>query len=94
MRKMQMGKTWCTQTSLLIMFGEFEKKFNWLDSEKKKDVGRMYFIHPTAGERFFLHLLLTIVSGATSFEHVRTINNTKHQCFKLLAEHWDYYKTT
>jgi hypothetical protein len=43
----------------------------------------MYFVHPTAGECFFLHLLLTVVPGATSFEHLRTVDETKHLTFQV-----------
>jgi len=46
----------------------------------------MYFIHPAAGERFFLHLLLTIVSGATSFEHLRTVDDIKHPTFQATCK--------
>jgi hypothetical protein len=40
----------------------------------EKAVGRMYFVHPTIGERFFLCLLLTVVPGTTSFKHLRRHN--------------------
>ena len=41
-------------------------------------IGRMYFVHPMAGERFYLRLILTHAKGATSFEDLRTVptNNT------------------
>jgi hypothetical protein len=56
----------------------------WSDRQRKEKVVRqMYFVHPTVGECFFLHLLLIVVLGATSFEH-----------FRLLVEHWDYFRTT
>jgi hypothetical protein len=42
----------------------------------------MYFVHPTSGERFFLCLLLTIVPGVTSFEHLRTIDDIEHPTFQ------------
>ena len=32
----------------------------------------MYVVHPTAGEQFYLRVLLTDVCGATSFEDLRT----------------------
>lgn len=35
-------------------------------------VGRVYYASPSAGERFFLRLLLAHVPGATSYEHLRT----------------------
>jgi hypothetical protein len=34
-----MGGMWCTQTSLLIMFRKFEKKFGRRDSEEKMLLG-------------------------------------------------------
>jgi hypothetical protein len=33
----------------------------------------MYFIKPTAGELFYLHTLLTVVKGVTSFEDLRRV---------------------
>jgi hypothetical protein len=43
----------------------------------------MYFVHPIAGERFFLRLLLIVVPGVTSFEHLRTVDDTKHLTFQV-----------
>ncbi len=42
----------------------------------------MYFVHLATGERFFLRLLLTVVLGATSFEHFRIIDDAKHLMFQ------------
>lgn len=36
-------------------------------------IGRMYSVHPTAGEKFYLRLLLCHVPGATSFEDLRRV---------------------
>jgi len=55
----------------------------WLVQQRgEKVVGRMYFVHLVAGERFFLRLLLTIVPGATSFEHLWAIDNIEHPTFQ------------
>ncbi len=35
-------------------------------------VGRMYFVQPSKGERYYLRVLLTHVAGATCFEDLRT----------------------
>jgi hypothetical protein len=35
-------------------------------------VGRMYFVQPSEGERYYLQVLLTHVAGATCFEYLRT----------------------
>jgi len=34
------------------------------------------------GARYYLHLLLTVVRGATSFEHLRTVDGVVHDSFK------------
>jgi hypothetical protein len=42
----------------------------------------MYFVHPVAGERFFLCFLLTVISGVTSFEHLWTVDDIEHLTFQ------------
>jgi len=63
-------------------YQEFPQHFTWKADSKKwsirhKDpaIGRMYFVPPTAGERFYLRTLLTIVKGATSFDDLRRYNS-------------------
>lgn len=60
-------------------YQEFPQHFTWIDGQNRWKIrqshftiGRMYFVGPTAGERFYLRTLLTVVKGATSFEHLRT----------------------
>jgi hypothetical protein len=50
-------------------------------------VGRMYFVHPSQEERYYLRLLLTNVPGATSYEDLRTTDlgtpqQVLHETFK------------
>jgi hypothetical protein len=42
----------------------------------------MYYAHPSSGECFFLRLLLTAVKGATSFEHLHTVDDVVYGSFK------------
>jgi hypothetical protein len=60
---------------------EIQEKVWSTQQRGEKVVGQMYFVHPTAGECFFLHLLLTVVLSATSFEHLRTVDNIEHLMF-------------
>ena len=39
-------------------------------------------MHPSAGERYYLRVLLLTVKGATSYEHLRFHNGTYHCTFK------------
>jgi hypothetical protein len=44
-----------------FVFNKTQKK--WKIRERGFALGRMFFAHPTAGDRFYLRLLLTIVRG-------------------------------
>jgi hypothetical protein len=55
-------------------YQEFPQHFTWKTNGKKWSIrqrnpaiGRMFFVPPTAGERFYLRTLLTVVKGASSF---------------------------
>jgi hypothetical protein len=59
-------------------YQEFPQHFTWKAEQKKwsirkknRAIGRMYFVPPTAGERFYLRTLLTVVRGAKSFADLR-----------------------
>eukprot|EP00959_Pyramimonas_sp_CCMP1952_P127287 2662318-Pyramimonas_sp.AAC.1 len=62
-------------------------------------IGRMYYVTPTAGERFYLRLLLNNVPGCKSYEDVRTVDNVVCATFREAAarrgllrgdEEWDW----
>lgn len=55
---------------------------NWKRREKGHKIGRMYYAHPTSEERFYLHMLLNVSKGPTSFEQIRTINNVYYNDYK------------
>ena len=72
-----------------LFYQDFPSKFVWVESQKKWKVrqrdfaiGRMYYAHPTSGERFYLHLLLTAVKRAASFNALCTVNGALHGTFK------------
>jgi hypothetical protein len=46
----------------------------WKEHKSKFSVGRLYYSHPSSGERYYLRMLLDTVKGCTSFEDIRTIN--------------------
>jgi hypothetical protein len=45
----------------------------------------MYFIHLATSERFFFHLLLTVVPSVTSFEHLRIVDDKEHPMFQVVC---------
>ncbi len=70
--------------ALNTLYHDFPRIATWKNKEKQWAlrtwtpglllVGRMYFVQPSEGERYFLHLLLHHVLGATSFEDLACIN--------------------
>ena len=50
-------------------------KYRWEHRKRShKGIGRLVFIGPSAGDLFYLRLLLTEVRGPVSFEALRTVN--------------------
>ena len=76
-------------SGLDILYQEFPQHFTWKSKthtwKLRKTgfaIGRMYFAHPSAGERFYLRTLLTVVKGSTSFKSLRTYNGQIYPTFK------------
>ncbi|XP_021754919.1 uncharacterized protein LOC110720220 [Chenopodium quinoa] len=84
-----------------LLYNEFSEHYHWDASDKywykrqnkKIVIGRLEFVGPSEGERYFLRLLLHNVKSPKSFEDLRTVNGhvfyTFHQAalkLKLLEE--------
>jgi hypothetical protein len=72
-----------------LMFDQFLQQWvwnrklkRWTMHERGFAIGHMYYAHPTSDERYYLRMLLNCVKGATSYEHLRTVDGTKHDTFK------------
>jgi hypothetical protein len=68
---------------------DFPFVFTWTNGMKKWTiqqrgccVGRLYFVSPSTGERYFLRTLLTKVKGVISFKAFRIVNDVVHDTFK------------
>ncbi len=79
------------------LYHDFPRIATWKKKEKQwalrtrmlglLPIGRMYFVQPSKGERYFLRLLLHHVLGATSFEYLTCTNRhlqhpTQHTSFQ------------
>lgn len=67
----------------------------------KKDaaLGRVYVVHPSQSECFYLRILLHHVRGPTSFEDLRTVNGVVKETYQAVCrdrgllendDHWDH----
>lgn len=74
-----------------LTYCEFPSKWKWDASSKfwqprrrlEGKIGRLYYVHPSAGERYFLRMLLLVVKGARSYEELRTYSGRVFPTFKL-----------
>ncbi|KAK9671842.1 hypothetical protein RND81_12G058200 [Saponaria officinalis] len=70
-----------------LTYGQFPTKFVWTDGcwtrrNKGMSIGRMAFVHPTAGERYYLRQLLNYVKEARTFEEIRTVEGHTYKSYK------------
>ncbi|XP_073359941.1 uncharacterized protein [Aegilops tauschii subsp. strangulata] len=76
-----------------LTYLDFPSQWIWNKSEKVwtkrklprklgNKIGRIYHVHPSTGELFFLRVLLMVVPGATCFEDLRTHNGRVYDTFK------------
>ena len=77
-----------------LMYNEFPKHYTWNKRTcawvprvrgETATIGRLYMVSPNQGERFYLRLLLHNVAGATSFEHLRTVDGHEWGTFREAA---------
>ena len=75
-----------------ILYKEFPKHFVWNQRDKlwtpKKQrnvIGRIVVANPIEGDRYYLHLLLNHLKGATSFLDLKTINGVIMPSFREAA---------
>uniref|UniRef100_A0A803NJP1 ATP-dependent DNA helicase n=1 Tax=Cannabis sativa TaxID=3483 RepID=A0A803NJP1_CANSA len=54
----------------------------WTRRKQGIAIGRIYFAHPSTGERFYMRMMLNFVKGCTSYESIRTVNEVTYSTFK------------
>ncbi|XP_022041880.1 uncharacterized protein LOC110944528 [Helianthus annuus] len=62
-------------------------------SNKTPAIGRLIYVHPSSGERFFLRMLLNHQRGCQSFKSIKTVHGDPVQRTVLHVKSWAYLKT-
>jgi hypothetical protein len=84
-----------------LLYQDFPSKFTsqpktlkWKPRQRGFAIGRMYYVSPTAGEHYYLRLLLTALKGPTSFDDLRTFQGNIASSFReaCLACTWPFGK--
>ena len=79
-----------------ILYIEFPEHFVWVKEREKNywkirergqggTIGRIYAISPKDSEKYCLRMLLYHLKGATSFDHIRTVNGISYSSFREAA---------
>uniref|UniRef100_A0A2N9J2K3 ATP-dependent DNA helicase n=1 Tax=Fagus sylvatica TaxID=28930 RepID=A0A2N9J2K3_FAGSY len=68
---------------------DFPTKWVWHNNVKQWQrrksgncIGRVYYAHPSSGEKFYLRMLLNIIKGPRNFKEIRTVNNVTYPTYK------------
>lgn len=59
-----------------------KKQMEWTPRQRSVSVGRIYHVSPSAGQRFYMRILLNRVKGPTSYEDIRTVDGILYPTFK------------
>jgi hypothetical protein len=72
-----------------LTYCDFPTKWSWVAENKKwvkrkrsDKIGRIYYVHPSTGELYYLRMLLMLVKGAQCYADVRTYNAVVYETFK------------
>ncbi|XP_058756263.1 uncharacterized protein LOC131629499 [Vicia villosa] len=72
-----------------LTYGQFVSKFvyhkkqrEWKPRKKGFTIGRLIWVPPTAGELFYLRMMLTVAKGPTTYEEIRTVDNIQFDTFR------------
>jgi len=78
-------------TARQFIYHEFPEHYSWNGTAKRwsrrkqdscRTIGRMYTVHPSQGDLYYLRLLLLHVRGPTSFAQLRTVDGHLCETFK------------
>ncbi|KAK9050800.1 hypothetical protein SSX86_030230 [Deinandra increscens subsp. villosa] len=71
-----------------LTYNEFPSQFTWHDSEKSWrprqrgfSIGRVYYVSPSMGEKYYLRMLLNVVRGPLSFRDLRTVDGVVYNTY-------------
>jgi hypothetical protein len=72
-----------------LTYGQFVSKFvyvkktkTWKPRKRGYTIGRLVWVPQTAGEIYYLRMMLTVVKGPKTYDSIKIINGFKHETFR------------
>ena len=75
-----------------LLYTDFSTEWVWYKNEKKwkkrqgRSIGKLIYIHPAAGELYYMRLLLNEIRGSTCYEDLKTVNGMVYSTFQEACE--------
>ncbi|CAN6814888.1 unnamed protein product, partial [Brassica oleracea] len=85
---------WCNRTTAVkYLFKYIAKEYFvwnnnskvWTERKKGKTIGRIVAVHPSAGDRYYLRILINKIKGPRSYDELKTFNDVKYPDFKSVC---------
>lgn len=72
-----------------LTFAKFRSRFTyhsdeiiWTPRKKGTAIGRITYIHPSAGDLYYLRILVNVIRGPTSFDALYTVGDVTFEAFR------------
>ncbi|GKC49325.1 putative PIF1 DNA helicase/replication protein A1-like protein [Tanacetum coccineum] len=79
-----------------LRYVDFPTKFTWNAIAKEwrprksgMSLGRIYYVSPSMGEKFFLRMLLNVIRGPSNFTEIRTVDNVVYLTYMATCKVWN-----
>ncbi|GJV83467.1 putative DNA helicase, partial [Tanacetum coccineum] len=79
-----------------LRYVDFPTKFTWNATGKEwrprksgMSLGRIYYVSPSMGEKFFLRMLLNVIRGPRNFTEIRTVDNVVYPTYMATCKAWN-----
>ncbi|XP_013589401.1 PREDICTED: uncharacterized protein LOC106297775 [Brassica oleracea var. oleracea] len=65
--------------------GRVIRKPVWSERKRGRAIGRIVAVHPSAGDRYYLRILINKIKGPRSYDELKTYNDVKYPDFKSVS---------
>ncbi|OMO67949.1 DNA helicase PIF1, ATP-dependent [Corchorus olitorius] len=77
------------EDAMRLFYVDFPTEWTWKATEKtwvprqnRRSIGRIIYVHPSAGELYYMRLMLNEIRGATCYEDLRTVDGIVYDTFR------------
>ncbi|PWA86256.1 hypothetical protein CTI12_AA141090 [Artemisia annua] len=61
----------------------------WMPRKSGMSIGRIYYVSPSMGEKFYLRMLLNVIRGPRDWEEIRTVDEVVYPTYMATCRAWN-----